>query len=327
VLGTDRMQNKLSDIGRNLLLLAFSSSQSDQAEDDETEDDETEDDEDGDDDGGDDDNDDDKDVDYCLMLTRYLGDLKRVQRTGWKQMKYNNTIQLEQCSESVADHSFRMAVLVSMISDDNNDNNKNIKINKWKATRMALIHDLSEAIVGDIAPWMGISEEDKHEREREAMKIIMGYGMKKRRKNVKNKDDMKNMKDSGDLKDGGGLKDSESAKDVKGMKDVKGTNKDRKKKEKKGNLEKQRHELEMIYEEYEARTTNEARLVKDLDRFDMIAQAYEYEIQDDERGGNLDLSEFFDAASKIEHPEVRSWADELMRRRKKKMMKKKMKKG
>lgn len=37
---------------------------------------------------------------------------------------------------------------------------------------MALIHDLAECIVGDITPHCGVSPEDKHKREHEAMEGI-----------------------------------------------------------------------------------------------------------------------------------------------------------
>lgn len=39
---------------------------------------------------------------------------------------------------------------------------------------MALVHDLSEAIVGDITPFDGISKAEKHKREVAAMKHICG---------------------------------------------------------------------------------------------------------------------------------------------------------
>lgn len=36
----------------------------------------------------------------------------------------------------------------------------------------ALVHDLAECIVGDLTPHCGVSPEEKHRREDEAMKII-----------------------------------------------------------------------------------------------------------------------------------------------------------
>lgn len=37
---------------------------------------------------------------------------------------------------------------------------------------LALVHDLAECIVGDITPHCGVSPEEKHRREDEAMKTI-----------------------------------------------------------------------------------------------------------------------------------------------------------
>lgn len=38
--------------------------------------------------------------------------------------------------------------------------------------RMCLLHDMAEAIVGDITPFDGITEEQKHERESVAMDFM-----------------------------------------------------------------------------------------------------------------------------------------------------------
>jgi len=45
------------------------------------------------------------------------------------------------------------------------------------------------------------------------------------------------------------------------------------------------------YQEYENQSTAESKFVKDLDRFDMILQAFEYETA--ERRPSVDLEEFF----------------------------------
>lgn len=65
--------------------------------------------------------------------------------------------------------------------------------------------------------------------------------------------------------------------------------------------------------EYENQETKEAILVKDLDRFDMICQAYEYE---ESRNKPLQLQEFFDATEgRFKHPEVKRWVEELLQKR------------
>lgn len=37
-----------------------------------------------------------------------------------------------------------------------------------RAVFMSLVHDLAEAIVGDITPHCGVTDEDKYERENQA---------------------------------------------------------------------------------------------------------------------------------------------------------------
>lgn len=70
--------------------------------------------------------------------------------------------------------------------------------------------------------------------------------------------------------------------------------------------------IEALWEEYEARETNEAKLVKDLDRFELCLQAIEYE----RRYGINDLQPFFEgSAPYITHPTVRKWATVLAKER------------
>lgn len=51
-----------------------------------------------------------------------------------------------------------MAVLAMLLGDD---------CDRSKCIRMTLVHDLSEAIVGDITPYCGISATEKHRLEDE----------------------------------------------------------------------------------------------------------------------------------------------------------------
>ncbi len=62
--------------------------------------------------------------------------LKEIERSGW-------VVSGVKKPESVADHSFGVALLVMLLGK-----NKNIDLEK--ALKMALIHDLGEAITGDI---------------------------------------------------------------------------------------------------------------------------------------------------------------------------------
>lgn len=56
-------------------------------------------------------------------------------------------------TESIADHMYRMSIMAQLIEDPFIDKNKCIK--------MALVHDMAEAITGDITPDDGISANEK----------------------------------------------------------------------------------------------------------------------------------------------------------------------
>lgn len=72
-------------------------------------------------------------------------------------------------------------------------------------------------------------------------------------------------------------------------------------------------EFRSLWEEYEAQETMEATVVKDLDMFDMILQAHEYEVDMKDPGR---LQEFFDSTNqKFKHPIVKQWAEELYKLR------------
>ncbi|KAL6081209.1 hypothetical protein STEG23_035387 [Scotinomys teguina] len=92
-----------------------------------------------------------------LRFLRLVGQLKRVPRTGWV---YRNV----EKPESVSDHMYRMAVMAMVTRDDH--------LNKDRCIRLALVHDMAECIVGDIAPADNIPKEEKRRREEEAMKQI-----------------------------------------------------------------------------------------------------------------------------------------------------------
>ena len=68
-----------------------------------------------------------------------------------------------------------------------------------------------------------------------------------------------------------------------------------------------------LWKEYSERMTPEAKFVKDLDRFEMILQAYEYERAE----GNVGrLQEFFESTKgKFQHPLVVKWVEELYKQR------------
>ena len=69
-------------------------------------------------------------------LADIVGKLKGVKRSGWR-----SHVGIQR-PESVADHSFRCAILAMIICDLSN-------VNTEKLIRMMLLHDIQEAITGD----------------------------------------------------------------------------------------------------------------------------------------------------------------------------------
>src|SRR3989338_10390104 len=75
------------------------------------------------------------DSDSIIKFAEVCGKLKKTLRTGWVNRKIKNP-------ESVAEHCWRAAVLCLVLADKNLDKNKLVK--------MAVVHDLEEALTGDI---------------------------------------------------------------------------------------------------------------------------------------------------------------------------------
>jgi putative hydrolase of HD superfamily len=141
-------------------------------------------------------------MDTLAFISDICGALKNIKRTGWVR----SGVPLP---ESDADHMHRCAICALLVTDDT--------IDKIKLLRMALTHDLCEALAGDITPYCK-EVDSRHEKEQRAMQEI--------RKLV------------------GGLL---------GL------------------------ELYNLWKEYEDLKTPEAIYCKDIDKFEMVLQAYEYE--------------------------------------------------
>ncbi|KAG6606637.1 Hydrolase-HD superfamily protein [Phytophthora cinnamomi] len=70
-------------------------------------------------------------------------------------------------------------------------------------------------------------------------------------------------------------------------------------------------EIRALWNEYEAGSTEEAKIVKDFDKFEMILQADDYE-----RAQNVPLDDFFQSTKgKFRTPLVQSWVAELTTQR------------
>ncbi|XP_061560267.1 HD domain-containing protein 2 [Phycodurus eques] len=93
-----------------------------------------------------------------LQFLKLIGQLKRVLRTGWVYRKVKDP-------ESVSDHMYRMALMSLTITDPTVDKDKCIKL--------ALVHDMAECIVGDIAPSDNVSKAEKHRQEEAAMRQLL----------------------------------------------------------------------------------------------------------------------------------------------------------
>ncbi|KAI9591166.1 hypothetical protein BDF19DRAFT_456036 [Syncephalis fuscata] len=172
----------------------------------------------------------------ALEFFHLCENLKRTKRTGW----IDNGVQQP---ESIADHMHRMSLMAMLVNDPNLDRDKCVK--------MALVHDLAEAIVGDITPHAGVSKDEKYKLEK--IRQMLG--------------------------------ETEQA-----------------------------NEICSLWQEYEEATTNEALFVKDLDKYEMIVQAFEYEKA---QGKTLD-SFFASTLGRFQHPLVKGWVEELMEERTKK---------
>jgi putative hydrolase of HD superfamily len=77
--------------------------------------------------------------------------------------------------------------------------------------------------------------------------------------------------------------------------------------------------LQSLFDEYEEGITNEAILVKDIDKYELVVQALEYERDAVERGEELtglkDLSTFYGVRNGIKTDLVKEWANEVMKQR------------
>ncbi|KMZ72282.1 HD domain containing protein [Zostera marina] len=90
-------------------------------------------------------------IDFLTLCHR----LKTTKRTGWVLRDVKQP-------ESIADHMYRMGIM-ALISHDMPG------VDRDRCVKIALVHDIAEAIVGDITPSDGISKEEKNRRETEAL--------------------------------------------------------------------------------------------------------------------------------------------------------------
>lgn len=83
-----------------------------------------------------------------LEFFHHTGKLKGVERTGWVEAGVPSP-------ESVADHSYRTTLMAVIIAEVEG-------LDSLKAAKMALIHDLAEAEIGDLTPAQKRLEGEAH---------------------------------------------------------------------------------------------------------------------------------------------------------------------
>lgn len=163
--------------------------------------------------------------------------LKQLFRQGWLR----KNIPVERC-ETVAEHTLGVAMLALVVRDAAFP-----ELDAARLLRLALLHDLAEARVGDFTPSHGLTAAEKHRLEREGFVAVVGQ--------------------------------LPSA-----------------------------SEYLQLWEEYEARSSPEARLIHQLDRLEMALQASVYEQQ-----GLGALEDFFASAGKvIQWPVLRAVFEQLL---------------
>jgi putative hydrolase of HD superfamily len=197
-------------------------------------------------------------MNYVSFLSNVCGALKQLKRTGWIRHRVP-------LPESDCDHMHRCAMCAMLVMshlqqqvppEEQEQQGQQettttttlttAPLDGIKLLKMALTHDVCEALAGDITPHCEAHLlQSKHEREREAMQQIR------------------------QLLDGHNEDDAAAA-----------TN---------HHMHHQHHhhvtnvklgeELYQLWQEYEEQSTIEAIYCKDIDKFEMVLQAYEYEKQ------------------------------------------------
>lgn len=93
-----------------------------------------------------------------LYFLQIIQRLKTTPREGWRRFDIIN-------GESIADHMYRMGIITMLCPPE-------LDINRDRCVKMALIHDMAEALVGDITPPDNVAKDVKYQRELDSMHYI-----------------------------------------------------------------------------------------------------------------------------------------------------------
>ena len=165
--------------------------------------------------------------------------LKDVKRAGWLLHGISRSE-----VESVSDHQYLMSMIIMTLDIPPEK--------KTHCVQMALVHDIAEALVGDLTPHDGVAKTEKHRLESAALETMIST-----------------------------LPD-DSTKHIR-----------------------------QLWQEYTSQATECATLVKNIDRYEMLMQAFRYEKANPKKPAFL--QEFFDSTVHlIDNPLVVPLLDNLM---------------
>lgn len=95
-----------------------------------------------------------------IAFFHFLERLKTTKREGWRRFGLY-------AAESISDHMYRMSI-ITMLAPPSLASRLNIP----HCTKMALVHDMAESLVGDITPVDGVPVPEKHRREAVTMDFL-----------------------------------------------------------------------------------------------------------------------------------------------------------
>lgn len=169
-------------------------------------------------------------MENILNFFNEIGRLKKMPRRGWVIRDIKNP-------ESIAEHTFRVAIMAWILGDKKKKN-----FNMEKLIKMALMHDLCEVYAGDITPYDSILPKSKKERQK-LLKTWPRFSAEEKTR----------------------LADEKYKKEKEGL--------DMLLKDLSPHL---RHEMKVLWIDYEKGLSAEGRFFKQTDRLESFLQAVEY---------------------------------------------------